>query len=111
MDTPRPLTNQAPTRVFNSWKGEVQNLSMGVIYGAITILLYGAITILPAPTAKLMPNVLHCIPLDHISAAKRWDLDIWAAQDLHKASPKSGEVTSVLLKSTKTNRGGNSYEL
>lgn len=45
-----------------------------------------------APTAKLMPNVVHCIPLDHISGAERGDLDIWAAQDLHEALPRFGEV-------------------
>lgn len=48
---------------------------------------------------------MHRIPLDHISGAERGDLDVWAAQDLHKALPRSGEVTLVLLKSSKTSGG------
>ena len=55
--------------------------------------------IFPAtPAAKLMPNVMLCLPLDTVSKVKR-DLDDWATQDLYKRSPgsRSGEDTPVSL--------------
>ena len=44
---------------------------------------------LPAtPAAKLIPNVLPCIPLDLVSEAKREGRVMWAAHGLHIPLPR-----------------------
>ena len=44
--------------------------------------------LLATPAAKLIPNVLPCIPLDPVSEAERGGRVVWAAQGLHIPLPR-----------------------